>query len=431
MAAEVLPLAPVKLAAGPSALTPEQKYWRTFSSQLLLPSPHSSPITHISAPTLTTSTLSTPETFAVTSGPRIQLFSSRTRKLLKTISRFDASDTAHSGAIRRDGRVLLAGGDSGAIQAFDTGSRAILKTFREHKLPVWVTQWHPQDLTGLMSASDDGTVRLWDLPGEGSTTTFVGHADYVRCGGFLPGPHGGRLVVSGSYDQTVRLWDARAGGKSVMVFKHAAAVEAVLGMPEGTQLVAAAGNTMSVLDLVAGRPLQLLRNHQKTVTALSLASQGTRVLSGGLDGHVKVFETTGWNVVAGFKYPSPILSMSVISSGATREDKHLAVGMQSGLLSIKTRLSGQAKVQARERQKEMQALIEGKIEEYDRKQGKKRGRGWEKRTRGKDYTGEGADIVISGNDRGKIKNQSKWETALRKGQYEKALDLVLDAKVSD
>ncbi|KAF2137220.1 uncharacterized protein K452DRAFT_321916 [Aplosporella prunicola CBS 121167] len=427
MAAEIRPLQPVKLPAAPSALTPEQKYWRTFSSQLLLPSPHSSPITSVTAPAFSPSAsqLAGPETFAVTSGTRVQVFSSRTRKPLKTITRFGVEDRAHSGDIRRDGRVLVAGGDSGAIQAFDINSRAILKTWKEHKQPVWVTKWSPTELTTLMSASDDTTVRLWDLPSDASTQTFVGHQDYVRCGGFMPG-QADRLLYSGSYDQTVRLWDPRVRGKAVMVFKHAAAVESVLPLPSGTTLLAAADNQISVLDLVAGRPLQILKNHQKTVTSLALGSNGERVLSGGLDGHVKVFETTGWNVVAGFKYPSPILSLGVIASGAAREDKHLAVGMENGLLSLKTRLSGEQKVKARERAKEMQALMEGRIEEYDKK--RKRGKGWEKRLRGKDFTGEGADIVIDGNERGKIRNMSKWETALRKGQYERALDLVMESQ---
>ncbi|KAF4306262.1 putative small nucleolar ribonucleoprotein complex subunit protein [Botryosphaeria dothidea] len=427
MATEVRPLQPVKLPAAPSALTPEQKYWKTFSSQLQFPSPHSSPVTHISAPPFVPSAtqLNSPETFAVTSGGRVQVFSSRTRKVVKTITRFGVEDRAHSGDIRRDGRVLLAGGDSGAIQAFDINSRAILKTWKEHKQPVHVTKWSPAELTTLMSASDDTTVRLWDLPSDKSTQTFVGHQDYVRCGGFMPG-QADRLLFSGSYDETVRLWDPRIRGKAVMTFKHAAAVESVLPLPSGTTLLAAAENTISVLDLVAGRPLQLLRNHQKTVTSLALANNGERVLSGGLDGHVKVFETTGWNVVAGFKYSSPVLSLAVIASGTEREDKHLAVGMENGLLSLKTRLSGQQKVIARERAKEMKALMEGKIEEYDKK--KKKGKGWEKRLRGRDFTGEGADIIIDGNDRGKIKNMSKWETALRKGHYEKALDLVLEAQ---
>lgn len=102
-----------------------------------------------------------------------------------------------------------------------------------------------------------------------------------------------------------------------------------------------------------------------------------------------------------------------------------------GLLSIRTRLSGAQKVQAREKEREMEALVAGNIEAYDRqkrKKDKRAGKDWERRVRGKDFTGEGADIVIEGNARGRLKNQSKWETALRKGQYEKALDLVLGGK---
>jgi U3 small nucleolar RNA-associated protein 15 len=428
MAAEVQLLQPLKLPKGPSTLTSEQRYWNSYTSELRLdPSQHSSPVTHISIapPPLSNLQSAAQDLFAVTTGSRVQIFSSKTRKVVKTISRFGVDDIAHSGNIRRDGRILVAGGESGAIQAFDVKSRAILKTWKEHKQPVWVTQWHPTELTNLMSCSDDRTVRLWDLPSDKSIARFGGHQDYVRCGAFMPAQSG--LLVSGSYDQTVRLWDSRAGGKAVMVFKHAAPIETVLPMPSGTAVLASSDNAISVLDIIAAKPIQMLRNHQKTVTALTLANNGERLLSGALDGHVKVFETTGWNVVGGLKYPSPILSLSVIPSQS--EDKHIAVGMQSGLLSIKTHLSGEQKAQAREREKEMKALMEGKIEEYDQGKKRKRGAGWEKRLRGKDYTGESADIVIEGNARGKIMKGQAWAHALRTAQYAKAMDLVFDTKV--
>ncbi|GAB7343410.1 hypothetical protein MBLNU457_1442t1 [Dothideomycetes sp. NU457] len=427
MAAEVQPLQPLRLPSGPAPLTADQRYWKSFRSQQLVPSPQSNPITHISFPQAPLNPLTTTpsDNFVVTSGSRLQIFSTKTRKPLKTISRIGYDDVAHSAEVRRDGRVIVAGGDSGAIQTFDMGSRAILKTWKEHKQPVWTTKWCPTEPTMLMSCSDDKTVRLWDLPSDSSTSTFYGHQDYVRSGCFMPG-QSSNLMVTGSYDQTVRLWDTRAPGAAVMVFKHAAAIESVLPMPSGTTLLASADNQISVLDLVAARPVQMLRNHQKTVTSLCLASEGSRVVSGGLDGHVKVFETSSWTVVAGFKYPSPVLSVSVVGIGANREDRHLAVGMQSGLLSIRTRLSGQQKVLARERAREMKALEEGRIEEYDKKHGKKR-QGDKKRLRGRDFTGEGADIVIEGNPRGKIRNQSKWESALRKGQYAQAMDLILSS----
>ena len=278
-----------------------------------------------------------------------------------------------------------------------------------------------------MSACDDRTVRLWDLPSEESTTTFAGHTDYVRTGAFMPGQATG-LLVSGSYDQTVKLWDPRTPTSAVMTFKHAAPVECVLPMPSGTTIVAAADNQISVLDIIGGKPLQLVQNHQKTVTSLCLASKDTRLVSGGLDGHVKIHETTAWNVVAGAKYSSPVLALGVITSGVGREDKHLVVGMESGILSIKTRLSGQQKVREREREDEMRALIEGRIDEHDKKKKKKAKSlpsGKLKGMRGRDFTGEGADIVIDGNPRERKTILRPWDKSLRTGKYGLALDQAL------
>lgn len=424
MAAPITKLQQVKLPSGPSPITPEQQYWKSFRSQHIVPSPTSYPVTHISFPAPPGNSLrpSNNDYFTVTTGTRVQIFSIQSRKLVKTITRF--SDIAHSGEIRRDGRVMVAGDDSGKIQVFDVNSRAILKTWEEHKQPVWTTKFSPTELTTLMSASDDRTVRLWDLPSQTSTKTFIGHSDYVRCGGFMPGMVS-NMILSGSYDETVRLWDSRAPSRAALVFKHAAPVEAVLSIPSGTTVLASAGNQISVLDLVAGKPLTLIKNHQKTVTSLCLASNGTRLVSGGLDGHVKVFETAGWNVVAGSKYPSPVLAVNVISAGPNREDRHLVVGMQSGILSIRTRLSGQQKIKEKERAKEMQALLEGTLEEYDLKNSKKRPLGIEKRLRGLDFVGEGVDVIIKGNDRRKQKREAMWERDLRQGRYAEALDSVL------
>ncbi|KAI9925566.1 hypothetical protein MW887_005947 [Aspergillus wentii] len=436
MAAPVVPLPQVKLPALPSTrLTPEQQYWKTFKNPLLIPSPANGPINLITQPSAPSSASAfpsltqPPDVFTITTGARVQIYSIRTRKLLRTITRFD--DTVRGTDVRPDGRVVVTGDDTGAVQVFDVGSRAILKTWKEHKQPVWVSKFSPSDPTSLFTTSDDRTVRLWDLPSEGSVRTFQGHTDYVRSGGFMPGSLASSgLVVSGSYDRTVRLWDPRVEARSAMTFKMGAAIENVLPMPTGTTVLAAADNKIAVLDIVAGKPLHMIQSHQKTVTSLALASNGERLLSGALDGHMKVFETTGWNVVSGSKYPSPILSLRAITSGPAQEDKHIAVGMQSGLLSIKTRLSGQQKIREKERKQEMQALLEGKLEEHDKKvakQNKQRGSGWDKRLRGRDFIGEGVDIVIEGQDRKKRKAEQSWEYELRKARYSAALDQVLNS----
>ena len=70
--------------------------------------------------------------YAVTSGTRVQMYSMRTDKVVKTVSRF--RDVARSGNIRADGRLMVAGDDSGLVQVFDVNSRAILRTLKGHTL---------------------------------------------------------------------------------------------------------------------------------------------------------------------------------------------------------------------------------------------------------------------------------------------------------
>lgn len=437
MAAEVRPLPQLKLPSGPTPLTAEQRYWKTFKNQKSHTTTASWGVTHISFPspyaaasTSSTTASRNNDLFAVTAGPRVDVYSIRKREPLKTIGRFDS--VARSGEVRADSRVLVAGEDSGKMQVFDVasgGRAAVLKTWHVHKQPVWVTKWSPADLTVLMSASDDKTVRMWDLPGQEPLRQFVGHQDYVRSGAFMPGGLGAssNMLVTGSYDATVRIWDSRVPTGSVLTFKHAAPVEEVLPLPTGTTVLAAADNAICVLDLVAAKPLRVITNHQKTVTSLCLASNGTRVVSGGLDGHVKIFETGSWNVVAGTKYPSPILSLSVITAGANAADRHLAVGMQSGVLSLKTRLTGTAAEKERERAR-VSAITD--LSQLDFSKSTKRQRK-EITSRTLTRVNPDVDFLIDKDTSGKRAKERPWQYDLRHGRYAAALDGVLDTSAPD
>ena len=78
MATEVQRLPSVLAPPGPSTTTPDQTYWRSFKSQLLIPSPQSAPITHISTPYSPDGPV--PDTFTLTTGTRVLLMSTRTRR---------------------------------------------------------------------------------------------------------------------------------------------------------------------------------------------------------------------------------------------------------------------------------------------------------------------------------------------------------------
>jgi len=115
-------------------------------------------------------------------------------------------------------------------------------------------------------------------------------------------------------------------------------VEALLYLPGGSLLASAGGNAVCVWDVLAGgRLLHRGETHQKTVTSLCLArceagdgGAGPRLVTGGLDGHVKVHELDSFQVTHSIKYAAPVTAVGIAPDSST-----LAVGMADGALSMK------------------------------------------------------------------------------------------------
>ena len=99
---------------------PESRYWRQFKHPVFVK--EYAPITsvHFSP--------SKPHRFAVTAATRVQIYAPRTQKVTKTISRF--KDVARSGCLRGDGKLVVAGDDSGQIQV----SRVAMNQCASHLL---------------------------------------------------------------------------------------------------------------------------------------------------------------------------------------------------------------------------------------------------------------------------------------------------------
>ena len=76
------------------------------------------------------------------------------------------------------------------------------RTLRGHAGPVFAVAFSSDKKT-LASASGDGTVRLWDVPGGKETGVLRGHEGMVVSVAF--GPAGGMLATA-SEDKTVKLW---------------------------------------------------------------------------------------------------------------------------------------------------------------------------------------------------------------------------------
>ena len=201
----------VQRARRPSADGGEGSVWRRFRHPLTF--------RHKAAPTHVEFSPQAPHDFAVASSLQVDIFSTRTTAIYRSLTRF--KDVVHCCSYRGDGKMLAAGDDVGTVQIFDLGSRAVMRTFRGHQRAVHVARFTP-DGANVFTASDDQRAICWDVAAEAQVRRFDGHTDFVRCGAL--NPNSPKMLVTGSYDHTVRLWDVNSP-KCIMELQHAAPVE--------------------------------------------------------------------------------------------------------------------------------------------------------------------------------------------------------------
>ncbi|HXH49379.1 MAG TPA: hypothetical protein VNM47_08540 [Terriglobia bacterium] len=87
----------------------------------------------------------------------------------------------------------------------------------------------------LVTASEDGEVRIWSVPDWKLLETLSGHKGPVRWAEFSPD---GRWVVSGGEDQTVRIWSVDSGKAFQTLSESRAPINTVCFSPDGNYVAA-------------------------------------------------------------------------------------------------------------------------------------------------------------------------------------------------
>jgi WD40 repeat protein len=200
----------------------------------------------------------------------------------------------------------------------------------------------------LASASDDRTIRLWDLPSGRATGLLTGHGHFVQAIAFHPQngdilisgsrdcclkrwhrgqldatwtghtqgilavaftPSGGQ-IISGSADKTLKQWDSQTGVLKRTMMGHRLAVTALAPIPGQSALIASASAdaTVKLWNLDTGELVQTLTGHTAAIRALAVSPDGAWLASGGEDrtirlwhlatGQVRCLSGHSWSVAA-------------------------------------------------------------------------------------------------------------------------------------
>jgi WD40 repeat protein/mono/diheme cytochrome c family protein len=198
------------------------------------------------------------------------------------------SSPANAVAFSPDGRWAAFAGADKSVVIWGVDENRELRRCIGHTASVWCVAFSP-DGSRLLSGGKDGTARLWETRTARELHLFEGHEDLVSCVAFGPN---GRWALSAGYDRQVIRWDLETGAADPNFAFDAPAkyINAVAVSPDGGRCLACAENTVYVADAKTGKVLVTYSGHTDSVTAAAFSADGKRVLSGGDDRTLRLWE---------------------------------------------------------------------------------------------------------------------------------------------
>ncbi len=164
----------------------------------------------------------------------------------------------HTGAVNsiqfsHSGRKLLSASADGTARIWDVSNGSQLAHFpRTGRLPkrgVWKAAFSP-DESLIATAGDDGVARLFRTADGVEIAEFKGHTSYIHSLDFSPN---GKLLVTGGGDRSVIVWEIASGRQFQRMFGHTSYVYDVAFSPDGKS-VASCGwdRSVRIWDVATG-----------------------------------------------------------------------------------------------------------------------------------------------------------------------------------
>ncbi|MDE0297384.1 MAG: dockerin type I domain-containing protein [Candidatus Poribacteria bacterium] len=230
-------------------------------------------------------------------------------------------------AFSTDGKWLAADGNDHKIYIWDVSAASKVHTLAGHEGHITGLAFRSND--ELISASVDGTVRLWNVTEEREIRRFRAGLDQVTSIALSPDE---QQVVFGVTDGTLRLWQIDSGLLRRVFRGHVDVVLSVDFSSDGEQIVSGSDdNTVRLWDVSTGTLIETFVGHVERVWSVAMHPDGELIASGSWDGTVRLWKNEPAAEAAdedeGSNLPLATYDRPVLSVAFSPDARLLAIGL--------------------------------------------------------------------------------------------------------
>jgi WD40 repeat protein/transcriptional regulator with XRE-family HTH domain len=200
----------------------------------------------------------------------------------------------HSVAFAPDGKTLLTASEDGSARLWNVQSSVSTGALSTSAIPaqagsLWAAAYSPDGRFVLLGGTDY-TAILWEIRTAQGIRRFQGHGGPVKSVAFSPD---GKYGLTGSGDKMARLWDVQSG-QTVQTFTgHTGAVNHVAFSPDGKLVLTASDDTTARLwDVATGHEIRRFTGHTDKVNGAAFAPDGKTILTGSSDATARLWDAT-------------------------------------------------------------------------------------------------------------------------------------------
>ncbi|GAM27759.1 hypothetical protein SAMD00019534_109350 [Acytostelium subglobosum LB1] len=202
-------------------------------------------------------------------------------------------------AFDKTGDKFITGSDDHLVKIWSSNTSRLQYTLRAHIGDLTDISINFEN-SYLATASNDNTIRVWDLHTSVPISVLLGHETNQRNSitsvSFCPAPNRNLLLSSDTFG-TCRLWDVDQGENMVLHESNAAPVYCAMFNRGGTLIVASCGTELLIWSLVTYPPqlVSTLQGHTLPIKLLQYNNQSDAIVSGSEDGHLIIWRNTYGN----------------------------------------------------------------------------------------------------------------------------------------